>query len=198
MPGRVAKIRPGYIVGPADPTPRFTYWPRRISRGGSVAVPGTPNDPVQVIEVRDRGDWIIRAIERNITACTTPSGPRVGLRCKRCAAVSRRALGPTRPLLILTPPPWRNLLLSSRSGYPQREPRRVSTPAGEKRHSTPGSPRYRSKTVLRQPTTGSARFRKRNKRAFRRGHRRSRGGTAGRGSQVNSRPDPNVAVILGR
>jgi 2'-hydroxyisoflavone reductase len=31
MPGRVLTIRPGLIVGPHDPTDRFTYWPHRIA-----------------------------------------------------------------------------------------------------------------------------------------------------------------------
>jgi 2'-hydroxyisoflavone reductase len=37
LPGRVARVRPGLIVGPHDPTDRFTYWPRRIARGGAGA-----------------------------------------------------------------------------------------------------------------------------------------------------------------
>ena len=40
MPGRVANVRPGYIVGPRDPSDRFTYWPVRMARGGDVLVPG--------------------------------------------------------------------------------------------------------------------------------------------------------------
>jgi len=40
MPGRVARVRPGLIVGPHDPTDRFTYWPRRVARGGKVLAPG--------------------------------------------------------------------------------------------------------------------------------------------------------------
>ena len=42
LPGRATVVRPGYIVGPDDPTGRFTYWPVRFSRGGEVAVPGAP------------------------------------------------------------------------------------------------------------------------------------------------------------
>src|SRR5262249_23638942 len=30
MPGHTTAIRPGLIVGPMDPSPRFTYWPVRV------------------------------------------------------------------------------------------------------------------------------------------------------------------------
>ena len=53
LPGRTAVVRPGYIVGPDDPSGRFTYWPVRIDRGGEVLAPGAPGDPVQIIDVRD-------------------------------------------------------------------------------------------------------------------------------------------------
>src|SRR4051812_48974272 len=45
FPGRTAIVRPGYIVGPGDPTDRFTYWPVRIARGGEILAPGSPHDP---------------------------------------------------------------------------------------------------------------------------------------------------------
>src|SRR5262249_9151690 len=52
-------VRPGLIVGPHDPTGRFTYWPRRIADGGRVLSPGPPGAPVQVIDVRDLGAWLV-------------------------------------------------------------------------------------------------------------------------------------------
>lgn len=75
MPGRVASIRPGFIVGPWDPTDRFTYWPVRVSRGGEMAVPGSPDDPVQIIDVRDLAEFIITCIERNTTGVFNALGP---------------------------------------------------------------------------------------------------------------------------
>jgi 2'-hydroxyisoflavone reductase len=54
-------VRPGLIVGPHDPTGRFTYWPHRVARGGEVLAPGSPDDLVQLIDVRDLADWIVRA-----------------------------------------------------------------------------------------------------------------------------------------
>ncbi|MFB9236633.1 NAD-dependent epimerase/dehydratase family protein [Plantactinospora siamensis] len=51
--------RPGLIVGPNDPTDRFTYWPRRLARPGRVLVPGDPADPVQYVDVRDLAAFVV-------------------------------------------------------------------------------------------------------------------------------------------
>jgi 2'-hydroxyisoflavone reductase len=75
FPGRTTVIRPGLIVGPGDPTDRFTYWPVRVARGGEVLAPGTPNDPVQVIDARDLAEWTIRMAERNVTGIYNATGP---------------------------------------------------------------------------------------------------------------------------
>jgi 2'-hydroxyisoflavone reductase len=66
MPDRHALVRPGLIVGPHDPTGRFTYWPHRIARGGEVLVPGPPETTVQFIDVRDLGNWVIDLSERKV------------------------------------------------------------------------------------------------------------------------------------
>lgn len=71
-------VRPGLIVGPFDPTERFSYWPQRIARGGRVLAPGAPGDPLQFIDVRDLGDFIVRLLEKgtpgtfNATGRTVP------------------------------------------------------------------------------------------------------------------------------
>ena len=53
FPGRTLNIRPGLIVGPHDPTDRFTYWTVRVARGGDILIPHDHNVPVQIIDVRD-------------------------------------------------------------------------------------------------------------------------------------------------
>ena len=68
-------IRPGLIVGPLDPSDRFTYWPVRIDKGGEVMAPGNPTDPVQFIDARDLAEWTIRMIEARETGTYNATGP---------------------------------------------------------------------------------------------------------------------------
>ncbi|MCD9021840.1 SDR family oxidoreductase [Cohnella silvisoli] len=75
MPGRALLIRPGLIVGPQDPTDRFTYWPARISKGGSVLAPGHLDASVQFIDVRDLAEWTIRMVEARKTGVYNATGP---------------------------------------------------------------------------------------------------------------------------
>ena len=58
--------RPGLIVGPWDPTGRFTYWPQRFADGGRVLAPAPPDADAQVIDARDLADWIVRAAESGL------------------------------------------------------------------------------------------------------------------------------------
>jgi 2'-hydroxyisoflavone reductase len=62
MPGRVTVLRPGLIVGPGDPTDRFTYWPVRVAQGGEVLAPGKPHWETQVTDVRDIADFVVKVI----------------------------------------------------------------------------------------------------------------------------------------
>jgi 2'-hydroxyisoflavone reductase len=75
LPGRVLVIRPGLIVGPHDPTYRFTYWPARIARGGEVLAPGRPEDPAQFIDARDLAEWTLDLVERGQTGVYNATGP---------------------------------------------------------------------------------------------------------------------------
>jgi 2'-hydroxyisoflavone reductase len=72
---RCAVVRPGYIVGPGDPTDRFTYWPVRIARGGTIVAPGNPDDPIQWIDVRDLAEWIVKLAEDATTGVFNAVGP---------------------------------------------------------------------------------------------------------------------------
>jgi len=75
MPGRVTVIRPGLIVGPGDESDRFTYWPVRLERGGEVLAPGNPDDPVQLIDVRDLAGFMLRMVERESCEVYSVVGP---------------------------------------------------------------------------------------------------------------------------
>lgn len=75
LPGRVLVVRPGLIVGPHDPTERFTYWVRRLAAGGRVLVPDAPDQPVQLIDARDLAGWILRMVEAGSTGVYNATGP---------------------------------------------------------------------------------------------------------------------------
>jgi 2'-hydroxyisoflavone reductase len=75
MPGRVLIVRPGLIVGPYDPSDRFTYWVERVASGGRVLAPGRPERVVQVIDVRDIAEWIVRIAQDGVTGIYNATGP---------------------------------------------------------------------------------------------------------------------------
>jgi 2'-hydroxyisoflavone reductase len=72
---RCAIVRPGLIVGPHDPTDRFTYWPRRLAEGGEVLAPGSPQQPVQIVDARDLGAWLAEVAERRVAGVFNATGP---------------------------------------------------------------------------------------------------------------------------
>jgi 2'-hydroxyisoflavone reductase len=76
FPDRATVIRPGLIVGPGDPTDRFTYWPVRVSAGGDVLAPGDGLDPVQVIDARDLGKWMVACLETQVAGVYNANSPR--------------------------------------------------------------------------------------------------------------------------
>lgn len=75
FPGRTLTIRPGLIVGPHDPSDRFTYWPCRVAKGGDVLAPGGPELETQIIDVRDLAEWNIRMIEAEKVGIYNATGP---------------------------------------------------------------------------------------------------------------------------
>ncbi|WP_224372774.1 SDR family oxidoreductase [Hyalangium versicolor] len=75
LPGRVANVRPGYIVGPEDGSDRFTWWPVRFDRGGEMLAPGSPEDPIQIIDVRDLAEWLVVVMENKLTGIYNATGP---------------------------------------------------------------------------------------------------------------------------
>jgi 2'-hydroxyisoflavone reductase len=72
---RATIARPGLIVGPHDPSERFTYWPKRLAEGGDVLAPGNPDAPIQMIDARDLGAWLVRAAETRAGGIFNATGP---------------------------------------------------------------------------------------------------------------------------
>lgn len=75
---RVLNVRSGLIVGPWDPTNRFTFWPLRVARGGEVLAPSSPAYQLQFIHARDQAEWILDSAERGRSGrfnCTGPEQP---------------------------------------------------------------------------------------------------------------------------
>jgi 2'-hydroxyisoflavone reductase len=76
---RTTIVRPGLIIGPGDETDRFTYWPVRIDRGGEILAPGDPErDRVQIIDVRDLCEWVVRLCEERTFGTYMAVGPENG------------------------------------------------------------------------------------------------------------------------
>jgi 2'-hydroxyisoflavone reductase len=75
MPGRVLSVRAGLIVGPYDPTGRFTYWVHRIARGGDVLAPEPREQAVQLVHARDLADWILDMADGRRPGVFNVSGP---------------------------------------------------------------------------------------------------------------------------
>jgi 2'-hydroxyisoflavone reductase len=68
-------VRPGLVVGPGDPTGRFTYWPSRLADPGPVLAPAPPDRPVQVVDVRDLAAWLVTCAEERLPGVVDGVGP---------------------------------------------------------------------------------------------------------------------------
>jgi 2'-hydroxyisoflavone reductase len=90
---RTLTIRPGLIVGPDDPTDRFTYWPVRIAQGGDVLVPGKPETRTEFIDVRDLAEWTVRLVEQHAIGIYNASGPLGGMPMGELLEQGKQAIG---------------------------------------------------------------------------------------------------------
>jgi 2'-hydroxyisoflavone reductase len=92
MPGRVLTVRAGLIIGPYDPTDRFTYWPVNVAKGGEMLAP--PADaPMQFIDVRDLGEWIICMAEQRAAGVYNATGPDYALKFGAMLDACREVIG---------------------------------------------------------------------------------------------------------
>jgi len=94
LPGRALVARPGLLVGPHDPTGRFTWWPQRIAAGGDVLAPGEPAARVQFIDARDAAAWLLLQAETGSTGTFNLTGPLQPLTMGGFLDAARAALRP--------------------------------------------------------------------------------------------------------
>ena len=75
LPGRVAAVRAGLLVGPHDGVFRLPWWVKRIAEGGDVPAPGDPSRPLQIIDARDLAAWMLELAERRVAGTFNGTGP---------------------------------------------------------------------------------------------------------------------------
>lgn len=122
---RTLIVRPGLIVGPHDPSDRFTYWPLRFARGGDVLVPDAMEMPVQYVDVRDLAEFVADALERDHTGVVNTVGPAepttLGALLGACAAAGGAAANVVRVdrafLRRWETGPWIDLPVWSEDGF---------------------------------------------------------------------------------
>jgi 2'-hydroxyisoflavone reductase len=89
---RTTILRPTYICGPGDRTDRYTYWPVRTMRGGEMLWPGTPEDDIQIIDVRDLANFTVDCLEQKVSGtyntCTPRGAFKMGELLDDCLAVT--------------------------------------------------------------------------------------------------------------
>jgi 2'-hydroxyisoflavone reductase len=71
---RCCVVRPGYIVGPYDPTNRFAYWVERVAAGGLILGPAA-EQPVQVIDGRDLAAFVVGLVEHGTAGIFHTAAP---------------------------------------------------------------------------------------------------------------------------
>jgi 2'-hydroxyisoflavone reductase len=100
--------RPGLIVGPHDPTERFSYWPQRFRRPGPILAPGDPADPVQFIDVRDLAGFLLSNASGvfNVVGATLPIAELLEA-CRKVAGSDQELIWvSTEALLAAGVDPW--------------------------------------------------------------------------------------------
>ncbi|HSP73357.1 MAG TPA: SDR family oxidoreductase [Gaiellaceae bacterium] len=102
---RATVVRPGLIVGPWDPTGRFTYWPVRVAEGGEVLAPEPRDAPVQVIDARDLAAWCVRLAEDGAAGTFNAVGPERPLTMEQVLEGCREVAG-SDARFVWAPPEW--------------------------------------------------------------------------------------------
>ncbi|WP_037669120.1 NAD-dependent epimerase/dehydratase family protein [Streptomyces griseus] len=64
---RSVLVRAGLILGPHENVGRLPWWLTRTARGGPVLAPGPRDLPLQYVDVRDLAEWILGAVEQELS-----------------------------------------------------------------------------------------------------------------------------------
>jgi len=93
LPDRTLVVRPGYIVGPNDPTDRFTWWVRRSAGGGEMLAPGPPDLLMRFVDVRDLASWMLSLLDRAVTGVFNADGPGEAVSAQSLVSRARSVAG---------------------------------------------------------------------------------------------------------
>ena len=96
-------VRPGIVAGPYDPTDRFTYWVRRAALGGRVALPGRPDQPVQVVDSRDLARLVVQLLSDDRAGTFNAVGPATATTMHELIETAARAAGTTAHVIPVGP-----------------------------------------------------------------------------------------------
>ncbi len=99
-------VRPTYVIGPHDHTGRFTWWVRRIARGGDVLAAGPYDAPMQVIDARDQAEWTVKLAEEATSGTFNSISPTPPYGFGDLLDATVRAVGPSDTNLVWPDPSW--------------------------------------------------------------------------------------------
>ncbi|WP_030243302.1 NAD-dependent epimerase/dehydratase family protein [Streptomyces sp. NRRL S-350] len=128
--GRATIVRPGKVAGPHDEQRGLTYWVRRAAHGGRIALPGRPEQPVQVVDARDLARLVLRLVQDDRPGAFHAVGPAepttLGALITTCAEVAGTEVEVV-PVPPETAPPPFFPLVRDRPLWPgqQRDPARA-------------------------------------------------------------------------
>ncbi|MFJ4411504.1 NAD-dependent epimerase/dehydratase family protein [Streptomyces sp. NPDC088910] len=100
---RATIVRAGKVAGPHDPSDMFTYWVRAAARGGRVALPADPAQPVQIIDSRDLARLVIRLLEDDRPGAFHAVGPEQPVTLGELIETCARAAGTEVEIVRVTP-----------------------------------------------------------------------------------------------
>jgi len=79
FPGRSAALRAGLLIGPHDPTGRFSRWAGELAAPGRVRAPDDRGQPVQLVDARDLAAWMLDGAEQGRAGTFNATGPETPL-----------------------------------------------------------------------------------------------------------------------